>query len=168
MSAFDVRFDVVRDTLTPGLAELIKAGGELAAPMAEISEAMFDHTTDRFAAEYGPDGVPWEIPQRVREEGGKILYLSGALFNALDRDSGDTFAQVGVQATGGPAIYARVHQEGATIRPRAGSGKSALRTPFGPRAIVTVPARPYLGIEVRDRSSAEQILFEHLGRAVAA
>ncbi len=167
MSAFDVRIDIT-DTLTPGLAGLIKAGADLSAPMAEISEAMFDHTQDRFNAEYGPDGVPWETSQRVLKEGGRTLYKDGYLLGAIGRESGETFAQVGVERTAAAAIYAEVHQDGATIRPRSGSGNKALRTPFGPRASVTIPARPFLGIEVRDRTSAEQILFEHLEAGVAA
>lgn len=167
MSAFDVRFDIT-DRVTPGLSALIAAGSDLTPEMAEISEAMLDHTHDRFAHEYGPDGVPWEPSRRVIEEGGRTLYQRGDLFNALDRDSGADFAQVGVIATGGPAVYARVHQEGATIKPKPGSGKRALRTPFGPRRSVRIPARPFLGIELRDRTVAEQVILDRLQRAAEA
>ena len=161
---------IIEDKLSPGLARIHGAAGDLTRPMALISEAMLDHTHDRFDHEYSPLGVPWEPSQRVLKEGGRTLFESGALRNALDRDSGADFAQVGVIATGGPAIYARILNDGGIITPRGdrGDGKpaaKALKTPFGPRASVTIPARPFLGIEERDRTSAEEILLAHLEEA---
>lgn len=154
--------EIVEDTLTPGLARVRAAAENLAEPMKLISAAMIKHTRDRFDHEYSPEGVPWEPSRRVIEKGGKTLFEHGDLRNALDRDSGADFAQVGVIASAGPAIYAAIHQNGGIITPRT---SKALKTPFGPRGSVIIPARPFLGIEERDRTSAEQILTEHLEEA---
>ena len=156
MSGFRIDVD---DRLSGPLGAMAAAAENFAPVMAEISEAVFDHTIDRFHHEYDPDGVPWEPSRRALDEGGRTLYDRGDLFNALDRESGDDYALVGVLGVGGPAIYAQIHQWGGAIRPRA---SSALNTPFGPRASVNMPKRSYLGIEMRDITATEQIVEAHL------
>lgn len=158
----------VDDRLTPALQRLGDAGGDLTRPMAEISEAVLEHTIDRFSRQISPDNVPWQ-PRRHDEShpdpGHPLLRLSGDLFNAIERASGKDFAAIGVIATGGPAIYAKVHQDGATLTPKAGR---ALRTPWGPRAAVSIPARPYIGLEDRDIDVTGQIVIAHLTAAAEA
>lgn len=143
MTGFTTRVEVT-DTLTPGLARLAEAAINLAQPMAEISEAMLDHTDDRYFDQVDPTGVPWKPSKRAIKDGGRTLYLRGDLQAGIDRQSGENYAQVGVIATGGPAIYARRHQLGDDI----------------------MPQRAFLGIEARDLTVTEQIILDHLGSAV--
>lgn len=164
MTTIAVRLEL-NDSITPGLERAARAGEDFTRPMAEISFAMLEHTQDRFEYEYDPDGVPWINSQAALKEGRRTLYKSGDLFRALSGDHGRDFAAVGVLATGGPARYARALHYGATIRPKRGSGARALNTPFGPRGSVTIPARPFVGIEVRDRTVAENVLIAHLRSA---
>lgn len=163
MGAFSARIDL-DDRMTPGLSRLKDAAGDLSVPFGQIAIEVLEHTQDRFQYQYDPDGVPWEPSKRVLEEGGDTLFLHGWLFRSLTNDHGKDFAAVGVEATGPAAIYARTHQEGATIHPRADSGKKALKTPFGPRGSVTIPARPFLGIEERDLTSVEAIILDWLAQ----
>ena len=152
------------DGVSPTLQRLAAAGGNMSQPMAEISEALLEHTMDRFKRQVTPLGAPWapRVPH-PDDDGHPLLYQRGHLFNALDRDSGRDFAMAGVIATGAPAIYAQVHQWGARIKAKIGR---ALRTPFGPRASTNIPARTFLGIEPRDPVVIEQILAAYFNRAM--
>lgn len=162
MAAFDTTITIT-DKLTGPLARLRDAGGNLTQPMADIAAAVHDNTLDRFAREVSPDGVPWKASAAALAEGRRTLFKSGDLYRAIQPEHGDDFALIGVIATAGPAQYAQIHQSGGTIRPKA--GRAALKTPFGPRKSVTMPARPYLGIESRDLTDIERIVLAHLARA---
>lgn len=151
------------DQLGPTLRRLRAAAADLTVPMAEISEAMLDDTLDRFQAEHDPLGIPWKKSAAAIEEGRKTLRKSGDLYNAIERQSGEDFAAVGVYETGGPAIYGRIHQFGGTIKPKIGK---ALNTPFGYRASVTMPRRQYLGISDEDIRNTDRILLRHLLSAI--
>lgn len=154
----------VDDTLVPGIGRLQQAALDLAVPMLEAAGEMLFSTRERFSEERGPNGVPWKKSRRVIEEGGKTLFQSGDLFNAIDKRSGPDFAEVGIAGgSGGPPIYGPVHQRGATIRPRRAR---ALKTPAGPRASVTIPARPFLGFSAEDRDTIGDIFRDHLRKAI--
>ena len=148
--------------LAPTLRKIREAAADLSMPMALASEVMLEGTMARFESESGPDGVPWEKSAAAIEEQRKTLQKSGDLINSVDRVSGELFAAVGIYETGGPAIYARVHQEGATITPK---NAKALKTPFGYRASVTIPARPFFGFSDLEVEAIDQILVAHLRRA---
>lgn len=152
------------DALAPTLRRLKAAAADLSQPMAEASEVMLDATLDRFATESDPLGIPWKKSAAAIEEGRKTLQDSGDLRNAVERQSGDDFAAVGVYGSGGPAIYGRIHQDGGTIRPR---NTKALKTPFGPRASVTMPRRAFLGFSDDEIMLIDRILVRHLLGAIA-
>lgn len=149
------------DQLTPALQRAIEAVGDLSAPMAEISVDWLETTRTRFALQFDPAGIPWK-PRRDPNNTKPLLVDRGDLRNQLDNDFGPDFAEVGVQATGGPAIYARVHNEGATIRPRTAGG---LRTPFGVFAQIVIPKRQFIGASDADQANAVAILTDHLKAA---
>ncbi len=147
------------DALAPTLRRLREAASDLSRPMAEASEVMFEGTLDRFQDERDPLGLPWKKSAAAMEESRKTLQDSGDLYNAIERQSGEDYASVGVYGTGGPAIYGRIHQFGGTIRPKTGK---ALNTPFGYRASVTMPRRAYLGFSDDDILAIDRILVGHL------
>ena len=64
-------------------------------------------------------------------------------------------------------IYALIHQDGGTIRGRTRPDRTTapLRTPFGPRGSVTMPARPFLGFSDENRATIGDILGDHLRAA---
>lgn len=149
---------VLEKRLSEQLERAIREAVDLTQALAEVSEKMLANTRERFDAETSPLGVPWKMSARAAETGGKTLYKDGWLRRGLDRRSGATFAEVGVKPTGPQATYASIHQFGGTIRAQG----SALRTPFGPRKSVTIPARPYLGFSEQDRTDITAILTDHL------
>ncbi len=153
------------DALAPKLRALRAAAANLTPAMAEISEVMLSDTLDNFDGEHDPLGIPWQKSADAIEEGRKTLQKSGDLRNAVERQSGDDFAAVGVYATGGPGIYGWIHQRGGTIKPKVGK---ALNTPFGYRASVTMPRRAYLGFSDESVLQIDRILLRHLLSAVNA
>lgn len=149
--------------LSRALADAQRAGEDLSTPFAEIAGDVLLHTRERFDREISPAGVPWKQSRRAAETGGKTLLEHGFLKAAIRERHGRDYAEIGVEQTAGPARYAAIHQFGGRITPRKGRALS-----FAGRAVaaVTMPARPYLGIEERDRRSITQILGAHLYRAL--
>lgn len=152
---FDTRIEV-DDRLSAPFKRLREAGGDMRAPFADISEDVQMHTLERYKRQVSPDDVPWKRRKKSKDAGRPVLWLHGDLYNAIERESGDDFAAIGVLRTGAPAEYAAIHQFGGDIE-----------NAFGKGVTVTIPARPYLGIEERDISSVEMIIIEHLRRAAA-
>jgi phage virion morphogenesis protein len=156
----DIRF-TFEDELLPAIERALLALADFEPAMEQIAERMEDQVAARFDAGKGPDGAPWQPSRRVLEEGGeKTLIDTRALLSSITRDH-DSFSAV----VGTNIHYAAIHQAGGTIRPRAGSGKRALKTPFGPRASVTMPARPFLGFGVDDARDINDIIADHLRSA---
>ncbi|WP_066279843.1 phage virion morphogenesis protein [Blastomonas sp. CCH1-A6] len=148
------------DQLTPALQRAIDAVGDLSAPMNKISGEWYVATLDRFRQQVDPLGVPW----KPRSDGttGSLLFKSGDMVDAIRPDHGETFAEVGVEATGGPEEYARIHNEGGVVRPKTGK---ALRTPFGAFAQIVIPKRQFIGASESDKANAVEILTDHLKAA---
>jgi phage virion morphogenesis protein len=120
-------------------------------PMAAIGNAIKESTRLRFHDGRGPDGAAWAPVLR----GGSPLRNTGAhLMNRISSIAQGDTAFVGV-----PFGWAWVHQFGATI-----SAKSApwLRFKIGNRwarkKSVTIPARPFFGIDAEDRITIIGIL----------
>lgn len=139
MDTINIRVD---ENVTAALAAAHKAGADLTPAMQSIAVLMARLTEENFDQERSPEGVPWKVSQRVKDQGGKILQDKGDLKGSIRPDWSATHAAAGPEASGGAAIYARIHQLGGTIKAKSGK---ALNTPFGPRGAVTMPARPYLG-----------------------
>lgn len=112
-------------------------------------------TAQRFITERGPGGNPWPQSLRALAEGGQTLTDKGWLRQSFTFDATDT----GVE-TGTSVPYAAIHQFGGTIRART---KKGLR--FGIRRAganaedvvvvqsVTIPARPFLGLDDGDTAA---------------
>jgi phage virion morphogenesis protein len=153
------------ENLSQALAFAQRAAVDLSPAMQEISLNLVSTTIERFEQERGPDGVPWKPSARAIEEGGKTLQDSGALKDSIEPDFGTDFAAAGVLASGGPAIYAAIHQFGGTIRARH---KKALSFAGRIVAAVRIPARPYLGFDDANRAFALEAISDHLFRAFTA
>ena len=150
------------DELLPAIERALLALADFTPAMEAISERMETHVLDRFNSGEAPDGTPWKPSQRALEDGGKTLIDTRALLNSITRDH-DSFSAV----VGTNIHYAAIHQAGGTIRPRTDGGKKALNTPFGPRASVTMPARPFLGFGTDDARDINDIIANHLRNAFA-
>ncbi|MXS82271.1 phage virion morphogenesis protein [Nitrosomonas oligotropha] len=146
------------------LNRLIATGQSPRDVMQEIAAYGENSTQRRFADGQAPDGTSWKPSWRAMDKGGKTLIDSSRLLGSITGDSGDDFAEWGSNV-----IYAAIHQFGGEIRPKS---KKALffRTPSGGgRSMkkVTIPARPYLGINQKDEENIIDIVNRHLAEAVA-
>lgn len=154
------RLEISEDGLSAALDRMIAAVEDWTPAMTAIAGLMESHTRLRFETGQGPDGQAWTPSQRVLAEGGRTLVDSSALLSSIAATSDATSAAVGTNL-----VYAAIHQQGGTIRPRTGSGRRALKTPFGPRAAVNMPARPFLGFGRAEREDIPQILADHVRAA---
>lgn len=161
MAALDIDIGL-DDRLTGRLRRAVAAATDLSRPMTAIAGELLKSTKARFASESGPDGTPW-APRKDKNNPKKLLFASGDLsLRGVTSESGADFAAVGVLKSGGPGIYAAIHQFGGTIRPKK---SKALKTPFGIFGSVTVPARSFLGFNDADRTRVSEILTSHLRAA---
>lgn len=108
-----------------------------------VGLAVVSSTQKRFEDSVGPDGTSWAEAQR----GGKTLVDSGLLRDSVVHQvDGDRIL------VGSNRVYAGVHQFGAEIKPKTAK---VLAFSVAGKAVfaksVTIPARPYLGINEQDR-----------------
>lgn len=124
-------------------AALMRIAAVLASPSAvmdQIGRHLVASTLRRFERERAPDGSPWLKSARALAEGGRTLTDTGRLRGSIAHTVTDGGRAVEV---GSDVLYAAIHQLGG----RAGRGRR-----------VTLPARPYLGIDEDDRANILRIV----------
>lgn len=144
-----VRLKIDVRGLEPALKSLGRAVKKTQDPKGlfeAIGLALVASTQHRFETETGPDGSPWPPSIRALAEGGKTLTDTAAFRNSVSFEATPRSVAVGSDHPG-----AAVHQFGATIVPVAAR---ALAFSIGGRDVfakkVTIPARPYLGLDDDD------------------
>lgn len=146
-----------------GALTRLRAFGINPAPaLAEVAAAGEASTRLRFRLQQGPDGQRWKPSLRAQLQGGRTLTHKGHLSGSINSQSGKDFA-----AWGTNRIYAAAHQLGVTIRAKTSAGLR-FRVPGGGFAVVksvTLPARPYLGVNADDRDDILDIFERHIGTA---
>ena len=171
MAGPGIRIDMdVKDAeLRAALRRLQRRVGRMRPVMEEIAANMLATVQRRFETESGPGGRKWPRSGRARRDGGQTLADRGRLLNSYSPASDDNEAAVGTNV-----VYAAVHQFGhrippRTIRPRRGR---ALFWPGARHPVAkvdhpgaTIPARPALGFDDRDRVSILRIVSRHLERS---
>jgi len=122
--------------------------------MDEIGSYIEFSIARRFELERGPDGIPWAPTRR----GHSILKGSPPrLASSFSRRP-----ERGRVTVGTNLIYARIHQEGGTIKPRR--GEFLVFTVAGQTFFVrqvTIPARPFLGIDQADEVAIGEIVADY-------
>lgn len=156
-AGFDLTIELDDAALNAALSRAIKDGADLRRPMGEIAEEWLGHVRARFAAEKDPFGVPWAKRHGNADPERKLLHLEGDLERAIVPEFGSDFAQVGVVETAGPARYARIHNEGGTIKPKKGKALA-----FGGRIVaqVVMPKRQYVGFGPDERQTVEEVMTD--------
>ena len=117
--------------------------------MDRIGRYMVASTHRRFERERAPDDTPWLKSARAIAEGNRTLTDTGRLRGSIAHTLSDGGRGVEV---GTNVVYAAIHQLGG----RAGRGR---RT--------KIPARPYLGVDERDRDTILRIVAQAIERAGA-
>jgi len=170
-----------------GLNRIAEAGGDIRPAQEDIGAYLVTSTQRRFERETAPDGAKWKrLSPRTAEKRIKgrrrgydnILRVSRRLEQSI-------FEEVDAEGVrvGSNVVYAAIHQEGGTIEMPARTqtiyqNYDARRDHFDPRFrsprrsnfardvnvkahSVTIPARPYLGLDDADRAEILEIIEEH-------
>ncbi len=144
MVARTASVEIESSALNAALSRLAAALANPAAAMDQIGRYLVASTLRRFEHERAPDGSPWLKSARALAEGGQTLTDTGRLRGSIAHTVADGGRAVEV---GSSVLYAAIHQFGG----RAGRGRR-----------VTLPARPYLGIDERDRDAIARIVSRAL------
>lgn len=146
------------------IAALAAAAGALtnARPLYDhIGAAMVAATQQRFLDEAGPDGSPWPMSLRAAMEGGKTLTDTAFLRNSQTHEASDTGVAFGTNA-----IYGAIHQLGGVIRAKTPKGlrfRSGRNGGWTTKQEVTIPARPFLGVDAEDEKIIERLAGDAIG-----
>lgn len=123
---------------------------------------LLSSSQQRFLDETSPDGVAWKKSRRAKDKGGKTLRDSGQLFASLTYRAKSNRVEVGSNK-----IYAGIHQFGGVIKPKSAK-KLVFRVGGGFIFVdkVTMPARPYLGINNQDREELSALATDWMEAAL--
>ena len=164
MAGAGIRIDYDDRDVGQALRRLI---GTLADPkpaLDEIGRKLVTSTSFRFEHGAGPSGAPWKPSLRAKREGGQTLINDGHLRDSITHNvlPGD------VLEVGSTSKYAAIHQFGGRIQAKSAR---ALRFPIGDGFVVvkavTIPARPFLGLNAGDVSAIDAVVTRHLAEAVS-
>ena len=144
---------------------LALASGAPQRALAPIGMAVVKGARRRIRNGQTPDGAPFAplLPAYAAgKRGPRILRASGRLMGSISSRVGADQVEVGTNL-----VYARVHQLGATITPKK-AGRLVFR--LGGRLVkakrVTIPARPYLGLDPEDERKILDVLELTILRAL--
>ena len=170
--------------------ERLQAIGADPRPLMDIAGSLLEASTrQRFADGRGPGGIPWPPSKRqtyaarpggkpVKGEvsrsamgpnrGGRTLVDRGGLLASVTFEARSDQVEVGIIAKTPSAKFAYVHQFGATIRPKKGPFL-VFTGPDGHKVFarkVTIPARPFIGIDETDRRDLMEAWEDYIGSVV--
>ena len=160
-----VRIEVNDAAVQGAFAQLFTFASDQTPTMRKIGAQLRQHVDERFEDERGPGGVPWPKSWRAREQNGQTLTDTARLRQSMTFNAGPTMVEVGTNLR-----YGAVHQFGATIRAKTPKGlvfRQGRRPDGKPnwRRVqqVTIPARPFLGLDQQDlaeiRAIVERMVF---------
>lgn len=168
-----IRLAITVDDLAPALALLGEASAALgdATPMWDEIGGHFEFATDqRFEREAGPGGVAWPKSLRALATGGKTLTDTSRLRSSVTHNAWATGMEVGTNVQ-----YAGIHQQGGTIRAKSAKGlrwkyqaRGGNAESWARKMEVSIPARPFIGIDDDDTEAVTKIAESYLARSFNA
>jgi phage gpG-like protein len=153
-------FTLDDSALAQQLAALIARAGNLKPAFDDIGMDMVAVTERAFELSRSPEGVPWAPSEAAKREGRKTLVKTTNLKGSFSYIASETGVVYGTNV-----FYAAFHQGGYELQHHhrvaqleAGSGFAAA---FG-GALVSVPARPFVGAADSDLRRWEGTLRDYL------
>lgn len=131
--------------------------------MAAIGTGVVGSTHRRFVSQTAPGGQKWaplNPDYKATKKNRRILTESGRLRDSINARPSRDEVRVGTNV-----VYAGVHQFGATIKPKSAS-HLVFRLASGVvlAKSVTIPARPFLGIDEDDEAMIAEVVFGFVER----
>lgn len=169
MAGVTMRFTLDDTELLEQLDGLIARGGDLSEPLDDIGQDMVSITIRAFEESRSPEGIAWQPSAAALADGRQTLIERGQRGGLMGSQS----YIVGPRGVtyGTSIVYAAIHQFGGSINHAARQGTSDAGTGFGQvlaEAIITLPARPFIGASDRDVLRWAGILADYLAGAPAA
>lgn len=129
----------------------------------EIGASLAVSTQMRFERGAGPDGAAWPPSLRAVVEGGRTLVDTARLMQSITHEADDSGVAVGTNV-----LYAAIHQFGGTISAKTPRGLvfQGAAGQWATKQSVTIPARPFLGLDDEDETEITAIAEDWLGRAL--
>lgn len=160
-----VRLEIENDQITPALAGVSEALGDLLPLFQDFGKFLVESTIDRFPTGRAPDGSVWAPKSPVT-----LAAYGARKSNRVDRrplfgPSGALSSNINYEAFsdrvewGSPMIYAAVQQFGAA---KGAFGRTSRN---GPIPWGNIPARPFLGISAEDEVQLLDIVAEWMESA---
>lgn len=144
MAGSRVEVDIQDEAVRALLARLTEAAEDQTRGWDMVGAALVSDVQSRFEEGRGPGRSPWPESLRAKLQGGKTLIDSNRLASSVTHQASARGVLHGTNL-----IYAAIHQFGGTIEAKSAE-RLAFRLADGgfarPRA-VTIPARPFLGID---------------------
>jgi phage virion morphogenesis protein len=163
MAGAFIALQVEDKAVQSALAQLGEKAENTLPVMDAIGASLVVSTQMRFENETGPDGVKWPASIRARVEGGKTLRDEGHLYASITHRASPSSVEVGSNE-----IYAAIHQIGGTIKAKeAKSLRFRIGDVWVSKESVTIPARPFLGIDDGDREMIVETVADALGLDIA-
>ena len=162
MAGVTATIDIDTAPIGAVLDGLRAASANMYEPLQAIGALMVASTETRFETGKAPGGASLVESLRAKLRGGQTLIETGRLRSSF------TFEVLGqVVRWGTNVIYAAIHQFGGTIVPKKAGGRLVFKAPDGHLVFaqkVTLPARPYVGVDDNDFTDMREVLVEFLGR----
>lgn len=129
--------------------------------LKSIGQMIVTQTSERFEQEVGPNKKQWKKSKRATE-GGKTLRDSSNLLSSI-KPKPPTGNSIVV---GTNKVYAAIHQFGGEIKPKNANALYFFVPGVGmvKAKKVTMPARPYLGINNDDKEEIRDFVLTKLKR----
>lgn len=146
-------------SMTDMFKQMERNGRNTKPMMDEIGAYGVSSTQMRFRNGVDPDGKAWKKSTRVEmNQGGQTLVDRGHLRSSITSHATSNQAVWGTNL-----IYALIHQLGGTIHAKAAKYLKFKIPGLGFRSVesVTIPKRPYIGINNHDRQEIEHIVYDH-------
>lgn len=154
------------DTLKAKLAR-VKAIGLDPEPLLDIAGAyLVGSVQQHFHEGRSPAGFAWPVSWRAREQGGTTMIDKGALVSSIRHETTPNQVEVGVDGASQSSKFAYVLHYGAVITPKRGPFL-VFTGPDGHKRFarkVTIPARPFLGINASDVAGIDREWREYARR----
>jgi phage virion morphogenesis protein len=126
-----------------------------------VGEVLVASIRKRFKDETDPEGNRWKESARAESEGGQTLTETAGLKNSIAYEASPTMVVVGTNKE-----YAAIHQFGGEIKPKSAP---KLKFQVGGKWVsaskVTMPARPFIGINEEDMEEARETMLSCMKRA---
>ncbi len=153
-----VQITVKDEGVLAALSRLAMTPENKSALLDEIGISLAENTRLRFGDQTSPEGQAWKPSIRAQKQGGETLRDTGRLMNSITHRVSSDSVEVGTKVA-----YAAMMHFGGTIRATGGGYlKFRIGNAWVQKRSVTIPARPFLGLDAADTQEVISLIDHFL------